>query len=74
MAMTIVLGRCRLKSILREKNMTQTELGRFLDMTPQRISDYCNDRFKMSLEIAINISSILNVPVDSLYERKIIRQ
>ena len=72
--MAIVLGRCRLKSILRKRNMTQTELGRLMNMSPQRISDYCNDRFMMSLQIALNISSLLNVPVEDLYERKTDRQ
>lgn len=67
--MTMKLGRCRLKSILKKRNMTQTELGRLMNLSPQRISDYCNDRFIMSLQVALNISMILNVHVEDLYDQ-----
>jgi DNA-binding XRE family transcriptional regulator len=68
MAMTMRIGRCRLKSILRKKQMTQTELSNMLQITPQRVSDYANDRVTMSLQMAANVSRVLEVPIMSLYQ------
>lgn len=66
--MTMRIGRCRLKSILRKKQMTQTELSNMLQITPQRVSDYANDRVTMSLQMAANVSRVLEVPIMSLYQ------
>lgn len=66
--MTMRIGRCRLKSILRQKQMTQTELSNMLQITPQRVSDYANDRVTMSLQMAANVSRVLGVPIMSLYQ------
>ncbi|WP_413006687.1 transcriptional regulator [Paenibacillus sp. 1P03SA] len=39
-------------------------------MSPQRISDYCNNRFVMRLAAAKTIASELKVEIDDLYEWK----
>ena len=66
--MAIEIGRCRLKIILRARCMTQTHLAHLVDSSPQRISDYANDRVTMSLLVAIRISNVLNVTVSDLYD------
>lgn len=66
--MTMQIGRCRLKSILRQKQLTQTELAHLLNVSPQRISDYANDRVTMSLQMAVNCAYALDVPVVDLYQ------
>lgn len=68
--MAIEIGRCRLKTILRAKFMTQTYLAHVVDSSPQRISDYANDRVTMSLLVAIRIADVLHVSVKDLYEWK----
>ena len=62
--MTIRSGRCRLKSILKTKRMTQTELANLTKLTPQRISDYANDRLYMSIINAVRIAKALDVPIE----------
>lgn len=68
MTMAIRIGRCRLKAILRRQKMTQTELAKKIGLTPQRISDYANDRYMLSLLLAVQIADVLNVSVIELYE------
>ena len=68
--MAIEIGRCRLKTILRAKYMTQTHLAHLVDSSPQRISDYANDRVTMSLLVAVRIADVLHVSVIDLYEWK----
>lgn len=48
--------------------MTQTELAGHLGVTQQQISKYVNDKQKMSLQVAKNISHILNCKIEDLYE------
>ena len=65
--MTIRSGRCRLRSILRQKKMTQTELAFQTSLTPQKISDYVNNRQYMSMINAAKIAKALAVSIDDLY-------
>ena len=65
--MTIRSSRCRLRSILRQKKMTQTELAFQTSLTPQKISDYVNNRQYMSMINAAKIAKALAVSIDDLY-------
>jgi transcriptional regulator with XRE-family HTH domain len=68
MTMTVRVGRCRLKTILKLKKMTQTELSKRSGLSVQRINDFANDRTMMSLTNAIRIAIALDVSVLDLYE------
>jgi transcriptional regulator with XRE-family HTH domain len=48
--------------------MTQAELAKRLLMPRTQISDWVNNRKTMSLETAKNISELLGISIDSLYE------
>jgi transcriptional regulator with XRE-family HTH domain len=48
--------------------MTQAELAKRLMMPRTQISDWVNNRKTMSLETAKNISELLGISIDSLYE------
>jgi putative transcriptional regulator len=65
--MTIQSGRCRLRSILKNKQMTQTELANRTGLAPQKISDYVNNRQYMSMMNAARIARTLDVSIDDLY-------
>jgi transcriptional regulator with XRE-family HTH domain len=67
MAMTIRSGRCRIRSILLSKKMSQTELAIKTSLTPQKISDYVNNRQYMSMMNAAKIAKALDVSIDDLY-------
>lgn len=62
------VGSCRLNKILREKRVTQSELAELVNMTKQRINDYCSGRKVMSLQTAVNISHALGVYCEDLYD------
>jgi transcriptional regulator with XRE-family HTH domain len=65
--MAISSGRCRLRSILELKQMTQTELANRTGLKPQKISDYVNNRQYMSMMNAARIAKALGVSIDDLY-------
>lgn len=48
--------------------MDQRELADLLNVTVQQINKYVLDKQKMSIQVAKNISSILNCTIDDLYE------
>lgn len=66
--MAYKVGRCLLRSLLRKFDMTQIELADKLNVTEQQINKYVNDRQRMSIEVARNISEILNCRIEDLYE------
>jgi len=49
--------------------MDQVELANKLNVRPQQINKYVNDVQGMSLEVALNISLILNCRIEDLYEK-----
>ena len=61
-------GKCLLRRRLKQANMTQTELGKRVDLSPQMISHYVNRRKIMSLEVAKSIAAVMNCNVEDLYE------
>ncbi len=48
--------------------MTQLELAELLGVTEQQINKYVNDRQRMSIEVARNISYVCNCQMEDLYE------
>lgn len=60
--------RCLLRELLRKADITQRELADLLNVTVQQINKYALDKQKMSIQVAKNISYILNCTVDDLYE------
>jgi putative transcriptional regulator len=63
-----VAGRCKLRELLSEINMAQQELANRTGIQKQHISEYINDKRKMSLSTAKTIASELNRSIDDLYE------
>lgn len=63
-----VAGRCKLRELLAEMNMTQQELANRTGIHKQHISGYINNKRKMNLSTAKTIASELNRPIDDLYE------
>lgn len=48
--------------------MDQRELADLLNVTGQQINKYVLDKQKMSIQVAKNISTILNCSIEDLYE------
>ena len=67
-AMAFRAGKCLLRIRLIKAEMSQSELGRRVNLSPQMISHYVNDRKIMSLEVAKSIAAVLNCNVEDLYE------
>lgn len=66
--MAYKVGRCLLHALLRKRDMTQTELAELLNVKVPQINKYALDKQKMSLQVAKNISSILDCKIEDLYE------
>lgn len=66
--MAYKVGRCLLRELLHNKDMSQLELAELLNVKEPQINKYVNDRQGMSYEVAKNISVILNCQMDDLYE------
>lgn len=62
------VGKCLLSDKLLQKRITQQELADRLGVTKQQINHYTQDNRIMTLEIAKNISDILNCEIEDLYE------
>lgn len=71
--MAIRPGRCLLRMRLRQAGMTQSELARRVNLTPQMIGHYTNNRKVMSLTHAKNIADVLGCRIEDLYEWEVIR-
>lgn len=65
------VGKCLLPDLLKKKGITQAELARRLNLSRQRINAIANNREKMSYEIALNISKILDCNMEDLYESEV---
>lgn len=60
--------RCRIPDILDSMGQTQSWLADRLNMSRQRISDYCTMRRMMSYPTGKLIADELRVPMQTLYE------
>lgn len=62
-------GTCRLHNILRENNLTMTELANLTGIKLSQLSDYANNhRPCMSYTNALNIAYSLKIPMEDLYK------
>lgn len=66
--MTIKVGRCLLRDIIKTRGMTIQQLANRLGVSRQQVSKYVNDKKKMSFETALNVAAVLDVSVMELYE------
>lgn len=68
-----VVGLCQLRRLLKQIDMTQTELAELSGKAEAKISDYCNDKAVMSLATAAVIAKIIGCHIDDLYEFRLDR-
>lgn len=61
-------GRCLLRVRLREAGLKAADVAERLGMKESQISDYANNRKRMSLETAKNIAVIVGCHIDDLYD------
>ncbi|MFD1128244.1 helix-turn-helix domain-containing protein [Paenibacillus provencensis] len=66
--MALARGRCRLRYLLARARMSQAELGRRTDYSPQQISNWVNEREKIPWDAALNIAYVLSCSMEDLYE------
>lgn len=66
-----IVGRCLLSDLLQKRDISQTNLAEHLGVSRQFVNGIINNREKMSLEIAYNISVILSCDIKDLYEWKV---
>ncbi|WP_040731073.1 helix-turn-helix domain-containing protein [Paenibacillus dendritiformis] len=64
----ITRGRCLLKERIKEANMTQAKLARHSGYSPQRISNWANNREPMPFEAAVLFAFILDCHAEDMYE------
>lgn len=63
------VGKCRLKILLKERNISQVEFARKVGMPKQQITDYATgNTASMSLKNAKTIAHALGCHIDDLYE------
>lgn len=65
--LAISRGDCRLRILLKKANMTQAELSRRTGYSPQQISNWVNDREKMSFDAAATLAYVLECHMEELY-------
>lgn len=61
-------GRCLLKLRIAEAKTTQAQLARRTGYAPQQISNWANNREKMSYEATVLCSYVLDCHAEDLYE------
>jgi transcriptional regulator with XRE-family HTH domain len=65
------IGKCRLKKLLNERDLTQVEFARKMGMSKSQVNDYISgDTTSMSLVTAKNIAYMLGCSIEELYEWK----
>ncbi|MEN1985862.1 helix-turn-helix domain-containing protein [Paenibacillus hubeiensis] len=66
--MKVSRGRCRLKILLKERDMKQIDLARKTGFSRHLISNWANNHDKMSADVMINIAYALGCQMEELYE------
>ena len=61
----------KLKEILKQKNVKQADLARYLNLPTSQISNYANNKFEPSLTVLFKIADYLHVTTDELLGRDI---
>lgn len=59
---------CRIKEYRQEKGLTQEELGNLVGVRRETIMRLENAKYNPSLKLAMDISKVLNVKVEELFE------
>lgn len=67
----IIIGKCLLHKLLKQKHMTPTDLSEKTGISIHQLSAYINNKRNMSLPTAILIAWALNVSVEELYNWKV---
>ena len=68
-----------LKHLIQQRNITQTELAKYIGVKPNTISNYCNNISQPDIDTIIKIASYFDVSIDYLLtgrrtENKILRE
>ncbi|MCQ2246553.1 MAG: helix-turn-helix transcriptional regulator [Bacteroidaceae bacterium] len=58
----------RIVEILREKNMSNTELAKKMKVSPQYVSDVVNERRNITLDTITKFATALGVPIVTLFD------
>ncbi|MDG0791966.1 helix-turn-helix transcriptional regulator [Cohnella ginsengisoli] len=66
--MRVTPGRCLLRQLLKEKRMTQLWLCEQTGISQANMSAYVSGRKKMGVVTMKTLSTLLEVPMDDLYE------
>lgn len=61
-------GKCLLRSRLEKAKISQIDLAKRVNLSPQMISHYLANRKLMSLDNAKSIADVLNCRIEDLYE------
>lgn len=61
-------GKCLLRSRLNKAKITQADLAKRVNLSPQMISHYIFNRKLMSLDNAKSIADVLDCSIEDLYE------
>jgi len=59
-----------LNSILKKKELTQTDLANYLKIAPSLVSRYCSGKIQMTSSMLCEIADYLHVSVDEILGRK----
>ncbi|EPD82639.1 MULTISPECIES: helix-turn-helix transcriptional regulator [Paenibacillus] len=66
--MAYTRGNCRLRLLLQRAGMKQAELARRTGYSRHQISNWVNDREKMSFDAAATVAFTLDCHMEELYE------
>ncbi|MDK8182145.1 helix-turn-helix transcriptional regulator [Paenibacillus sp. UMB4589-SE434] len=72
--MAFTQGRCLLKQRLKEAKMKQVVLAQKTGYSAQTISNYANNRSKMSAEVMKTIAVAIDCSMEDLYEWEMVRR
>lgn len=56
------------KELLKQKNITQEELGNKLGLSQQTISDWCNGRRTPRMKMLIKLSGLFDMKIDEIVD------
>lgn len=70
--MAVIVRRCLLLPLLKQRKMTQQDLADRVGLTKQQVNNYARNRTVMSFEIAVNIAMILGCSPEELYEFEVV--
>lgn len=61
-------GVCQLKTLLKDRRMTQTDLEKLSGVSQRMISHYANNKERMNVDAAKAISDALDCRIEDLYK------